>query len=425
MEDDPAEGAGPAGKLRKYVRKKLARRARRREPTGFGLAMAETLASLNPAHWGEVTAGASVFLQPPFLETFREAGPPSLLHRYGLVYRGARPVAAFTAQLLEVRASQLLHADEPLDDEDRAALSLRSLTASALKRVRRRLMVCGSLATYGPHGVAFREGEDPAEIWPAIAEALYRIRRADRLHGPVDYILLKEIPEPEMAAARVLEDYSYRPLEVDPNMVLELDPAWGDLDGYLAALNKKYRKAARTTVKAVAAAGCEVAPLEDPGSRAARLHELYLAVSDRSQFRLLELPEAFFPTLAIALGPERFRVIGIHQGGTLIGHVTVVRDGDTAVGYYLGIDYEANAELPVYHRLLFAVIEQALAWGSKRISFGGTALDAKARLGCTPVPCHAWIRHRVPVVNVLVRRALAAIPHEEAPARNPFKTPPT
>ena len=71
--------------------------------------------------------------------------------------------------------------------------------------------------------------------------------------------------------------------------------------------------------------------------------------------------------------------------------------------------------------LLFAVIEQGLEWGARRILFGGTALEPKARLGCTPVPCQVWVRHRVPLVNTFVRQVPQALPHEEAPDRNPFK----
>ena len=36
--------------------------------------------------------------------------------------------------------------------------------------------------------------EEPARLWPAIAEALYRIRNAEKLVGKADYVLVKDIP---------------------------------------------------------------------------------------------------------------------------------------------------------------------------------------------------------------------------------------
>jgi len=87
----------------------------------------------------------------------------------------------------------------------------------------------------------------------------------------------------------------------------------------------------------------------------------------------------------------------------------------------LGIDYEANAQLPIYHRLLLAVIEQGIAWQCSRISFGRTALDAKSRLGCVPEQTHVWVRHRVPALNVMIQQMLRNVHHAEPPDRNPFK----
>jgi hypothetical protein len=101
--------------------------------------------------------------------------------------------------------------------------------------------------------------------------------------------------------------------------------------------------------------------------------------------------------------------------------VTTLCDGETAVGYYIGFDGRANEEAPVYFRLLQAVIADAIKLGCKRVSLGRTALEPKARLGAKPVPMRCWVRHRVPALNVLLRGLLGAIPHDEAPERNPFK----
>lgn len=400
---------------------KLSRRRARRTPSGLDFVLADRLAAVRPDHWDAVAAHGSVFLSRAFLGALEDHRPADLTPRYGIAYRGDTPVAIFLTQSLEVSGAQFGSAEAALSPADQDALGLGKVTRKALAKVTRRLMVCGNLFTYGHHGVAFALGEDPAVMWRVVAEGLYRLRRADRLQGRVDYQVVKDLPAAPDDPATGLARYSYRPLAVDPNMVLALDPSWGDFDGYLAALTKKYRKAARTAVKKIEKAGARVEPLADLAAHGARVHELYRAVASRSDFRLVELGEGFFPALADQLGAERFAAPAIWRGDELLGYVTVVRDGDTAVGYYLGVDYEANAEMPVYHRLLYAVVEQALAWGCRRISFGGTALEAKARVGAVAEPTVAWVRHRVPLLNVLVRRALSGVPHPEPPERNPFK----
>jgi hypothetical protein len=105
----------------------------------------------------------------------------------------------------------------------------------------------------------------------------------------------------------------------------------------------------------------------------------------------------------------------------LLGFVTTLKDGETAVGYYIGFNRASNADLPIYHRLMHATIGDAMDLGCRRLSMGRTALEAKARLGARPVPLQVWIRHRQPVVNFFVRNLLQLVPHDEAPERNPFK----
>jgi predicted N-acyltransferase len=241
------------------------------------------------------------------------------------------------------------------------------------------------------------------------------------LHGQIDYVLLKDLPDGLNRTAEALGRFSYRPLETEPEMMLALSPQWRSFDDYLVHLNKKYRKAALDVFGTLDAAGVVVRPLRDLDERVERMHELYHAVAARAQVRLAELPAGYFAVLARSLGDERFVVLGAEQADRLIAFVSVIRDGQTAVGYYLGLDYAANAELPVYHRMLYAVIEQSIRWGCSQVSFGRTALEAKARLGCQPVPTFVWVRHRVPLLNLVVRQLLKFVPHDAPPVRNPFR----
>jgi len=212
-------------------------------------------------------------------------------------------------------------------------------------------------------------------------------------------------------------------LATEPNMVLALDPTWRTHDDYLAALDAKYRRKFKDIAKKLAAGGCVVENLAgDLSAHGARLHELYLAVQGNATVRLVTLPAAYLPALARAAG-DSFRCTVIRRAGQIIGFVTSLRDGDTAIGYYIGFDRAAADEgLPLYLRLLHATIEDALTWKSARLSLGRTALEPKAGLGARPEPMTVWLRHRVPAVNWLLRGLLGAVPHAEAPERNPFKT---
>lgn len=285
------------------------------------------------------------------------------------------------------------------------------------------MLVCGNLLSWGMHGISFAPDVDQETLWPAIAEAIYRLRRVDKLFGDTAFVMVKDITDSYASAASALSRFSYRELETEPNMVLDIAPQWNSYDDYLASLTSKYRKQAKQIEKEVTAAGCTVADIasEQVARDAEQLHALYLQTHKNARLRLVTLPVAFLPTLAERLGADmRFTVL--KRDDQLLGFVTTVKDGETAVGYYIGFDRKANAEVPIYFRLLQSVVSHAIELGCKRLSLGRTALEPKARLGARPEPMRVWIRHRLPMLNVIVRGLLHVIDdHEEAPERNPFK----
>jgi len=417
----------PFGDLIDRVARARSDHRERHRPTGFGFALADSVDYLDAAQWDGLTASQSRFLQRPYLRVLEQFGPSNVRQRYALVFRGRQPVAALAAQLATITADTLVKDDSPAAARS-AKPSLqevmdpiaRKVRGRALGQVRADVLICGNLFSWGLHGAAFAKGEDSSALWPAVAEAVYRLRRAERLASRVDFTIVKDVPDPDADGSRALERFSYQPFDTDPDMVLDLAPEWRTYDDYLSGLNAKYRKAAVRTLKEVEQAGYTLEQMTDLEAHAARLHELYRQVHERATLRLVMLPAGFFPALAAAL-PGQFRCGAIRRGDELAGFVTTLKDKDTAVGYYLGYDTAANASVPIYLRLLHAVVADALALGCRRLSLGRTALEPKARLGARPEPLRIWLRHRQPVFNWLVRPLLGLVPVDEVPERNPFK----
>lgn len=393
----------PGSRLVEKVRAAHARHLARHRPTGFDLATADRVAYLHHADWDAVTAEASVFTSRRYLAALDAASPENVRPRYALAYRGGAPVAAVAMQSVRIPAD-----------------GLRAHDASWRRRLGAEVLVCGNLLAWGRHGVTFAPAVAAADAWPAVAEALYRVRRAHKLEGQTDFVLVKDLTEADAGGVSSLETFGYRPFETEPDMVLELPEGCGTLDDYLALFRGKYRKSARAVLQEAERAGYRVELVADVAAAAETLHRLYLQVHAGAPVRLFTLSPSYLPAVAAALG-DGFRCVALVREGRTDGFVTVVRDGSTAVAYYMGYDRAANAAAPVYFRLLYAAVEAALAMGCRRVSFGRTALEPKARLGARPVPLRCWVRHRLPVVNLAIRRWLREVPHDDAPDRSPFR----
>ena len=367
----------------------------RNRPSGFAFALADSIDYLNEAHWNQVTDPNSLFFSRRYLRVLEDAGPENLRPCYAIIFREKEPVAAIAAQSVTVSVSRLRK---------------QSSTNVPLDLIEEKMLVCGNLLSWGMHGISFAPNVDQASVWPAVAEGIYRLRRVDKLFGDTAFVMVKDITDTYASSAAALSRFSYRELETEPNMVLDISPKWKSYDDYLASLTSKYRKQAKQIEKEVTEAGCNVEDIksDEVARNAEQLHELYLQTHRNARLRLVTLPVTFLPTLAESLGDDmRFTVL--RQGETLLGFVTTVKDGETAVGYYIGFDRKANAGIPIYFRLLQAVVGHAIELGCKRLSLGRTALEPKARLGARPDPMRIWIRHRIPMLNLIVRGLLHTI----------------
>lgn len=395
-----------------------ARHLARHQPSGFTFALADSIAQLRPEHWDACAAEASVFLSRRYLALLEAHAPENVKPLYALVYRAGRPVAAVAAQAVEIRGDQV---PKPMAQ----ATAVAKAGYRALARVKERILVAGNLLSWGFHGVAFAPGEARAELWPGVAEALYRLRRSQKLFGETALVMVKDLTDDLGDGEAGLGRFSYRPLETEPNMVLDVDPAWRSFEDYLGSLRSTYRNAVKKVRKDVESAGFRMESL-DGAAVAARAQEilgLYHQVHDGQKLRLVSIRESYIPALAEAFG-EAFRTqAAIGADGKMAGFITTLQDGQGAVGYYIGFDKAAAAAgVPIYLRLLQAVIEDAIALGARRISLGRSALQPKASLGAKPEAMRCLIRHRIPALNWVVRGLLETLPDPDLPPeRNPFK----
>ena len=402
--------------LTRWARSAVDRRTQRYRASGLRFALADRIDYFNPDAWDAVARHGSLYLDRRYLKALEACSGADIEPRYALLFDGGEPVAAVSAQRVRIQGARL-KPDTPPDELPLAEAIGRLVRDRLLDCLDDTMLVCGNMYGGGPTGAALRPGVDTTQVWSGVAESLYRMRRADKLVGDPAFVLFKDV-DPSVPSA-ALHRFSYRPIDTEPEMVLALDPAWRSFDDYLTALNKKYRAAARKVRKQLDAAQVHVVA-DDRETPCAALNALYQQVVARAESSPVVLPADYFERVRAALGDDA-RVTTLSRDGALLGFVITLRDGDTAIGHFVGIDYAID--LPIYFRLLQAVIEAGIALGCRQIRFGRTALDAKARLGALPVPQQVWCRHRHGALNLVIRELFSLVDPAEAPDRNPFKAP--
>ena len=407
---------------------RLHTRRRLRQPSGLRFAMADRIDQLNPAAWDALAEGRSWFFSRDYLRMLEQTPPSCIEPRYGLISDDDGPVAAVVMQWVELKAERLrphAHAAPAAAKPRLKKLLDRAATgggSALINRISERVLVCGNLLSYGEHAVAAARDIAPQALWPAVAELLYRVRRADKLAGQAGFVLIKDVLEAQADSIAVLRGLSYRGVETGPNMVLQLDPAWRSHADYLASLASKYRSATRKQIlEPLQRAGLELRAFVPDAALAERMHVLYLQVHENAGFRPFTLHPDYFRAFSDAAG-ARLRCTGLFDvRQQLLGFIVTLGDGAQALAYHIGFDRAAAERLPLYLGLLHASVGDGIALGARELSLGRTALEPKARLGALPQPMTVWMRHRQPLLNQLTLRLLGLVTHEEAPERKPFK----
>jgi predicted N-acyltransferase len=417
----------------KRVRARLADRRELRRPSGFRIAVADTISQLDRNQWDDVVDGESWFFSRGYLAMIERVPPAVVEPRYALVSDDQGPVAAVVLQWAEVDGTRLrpLPKATPEEDELNPLRKLvdklsRPARAAFASRLRERVLVCGNLLTYGQHAVAVARDVEPDSVWPAVAEVLYRVRRAEKLAGQAGFVLIKDVPLDDNAGVAQLEGLGYRGIETEPNMVLAIDPAWKTHADYLASMASKYRSAIKNQILLpIDKAGLVVRAFTPSGELGRRAHALYLGVHENAGLRPFTLHPDYFAALSETAG-ERVRFTGLFAGPddapeALRGFIVTLADVDEALGYHIGFEQRREHDLPLYLRLLHASVADAIAMRARALSLGRTALEPKSRLGARPQEMQVWLRHRQPVFNQIVKRLVGFAHHADAPEVNPFK----
>src|SRR3569833_79068 len=275
-----AKPRNPIHKAATALRELRERHEDRHRTSGINIAFEDREEFHNHSAWDSVTKKGSMFLRRDVLRVIEGHGPENLAPRYSVIYRDKQPVAALAAQIVSVTAKHLRHhgsTSPKTASKNLLHTALKPAAHLATARLDERILVAGNLKSKGFHGVAFAPGENPALIWPGVADALYRIRRAERLEGQTNFVMGKDVTEQE-TGLEALRRFSYRPLETEPIMVLAIQPSWRNYEDYLAALDAKYRRNAKKQKKKHTTAGCTIEPLSQLSAHISRLHKLYLSV---------------------------------------------------------------------------------------------------------------------------------------------------
>ena len=250
------------------------------------------------------------------------------------------------------------------------------------------VLVCGLPASFGQCNLAVSEDAQLA--------LLVREMEAVARESGLRYLCVKEFKAHELPRVAALEQHGFFRGSSIPYMSMEI--RWRSFDEYLASLRHSYRRhILRSLAKkpAILHGGTEILS-------AARFHQLYENVMERAETRLETLNEAFFERLWVELGGELQILVAVDREEVL-GAALLVKSGTTMNFMLVGLPPAPRTPQDVYFNLLYAIVDQAIRQGCRRLNLGQTAYWGKQQIGGEPEETFLFFKAANPLMHALLR----------------------
>lgn len=264
----------------------------------------------------------------------------------------------------------------------------RFLPGGWRNRLKIGLLFCGLPLPYGENQLRIAADCDRAAVIAELNRALRELAKQQR----ASLISVKEFDTRECEKLEGLAQAGFLRCEIPP--LHRLDRPFSSLKDYLDALRSRYRAQVNRSLKKFAAAGFRVEQVCGPQRLGDALtdeaHKLYLAVRERSDYKLEILPAELMRELGRRFGPDASLTCA-YKENRLAGFTLGLMSGGVYYNLVSGLDYELNAEGDVYFNLFYHDMDFAWKRGAKEIDLGLTSDDFKSRLGTKNEPLYLFI----------------------------------
>lgn len=367
--------------------------------------------------WDDFSEVTNVYFSKPYLKSFEEFNSQRIQFFYIIISKNNQAISMATIQVLEF---DFLGSDFT-SNSNQFVQKISDQLSGVLKRNYVKIMICGSIFLSGEHGIYIKQTEDKKLVLEHIVKGIQSIVNANKyLKKWVDIILLKDFITASLPITNNLKQYNYTPIQVDPNMVLALNPDWRSFEDYLAAFKSKFRVKAKKAYKTSHQLIVKDFNSEDIKLYKKQLTALYDNVKTKATFNPEALNLSTYGALKKVMG-DNFIFKAYFLDDKLVGFMSGVINESVLDAHYVGINYDLNKKHAIYSRMLYDYVTIGIERQVKEINFGRTAGEIKSTLGAVPQELTCYIRHKKSVANFLFKPFLKKVKPTVFEQRFPFK----
>ncbi|MBT8232940.1 MAG: GNAT family N-acetyltransferase [Saprospiraceae bacterium] len=368
--------------------------------------------------WSQLS-NKTIFAGVEYLELLEEYGPIGYKYYYAILLKNEIPQTAFYFQKKRVELSKDFrvhtHSNSFFDKMKVAFLK------RFFKFVNHEILICGNVLltgefAYGPTHLF----EPNSQIFDTIFKSTVDfIQQIDKVK--VQSILCKDYYKEGPHKILSFKASGFYEFEVQPTMIVNVNPEWKSLDDYLGAVKSKYRVKFKKVIKKSGGLEFKRMSINDAEKYNDAMYALYKRTADRATFSLFTLNEKYFYKLKETL-KENLQLLGVFKEDQILGFFTFVKDNDHGDAHFLGYNVNENSKYQLYFNMLLRLVEESISQGSSSLNLSRTALEIKSSVGAEPHAMYVYLKHLNPIINKLLPFILdRVVPENNWEQRRPFK----
>lgn len=283
-----------------------------------------------------------------------------------------------------------------------------------------KIIICGNSFVSGEHGIFIKKGENKRLILRKISKGILHYTEYSNQENPVDIFMMKDFIVDSLSVTNELLSLGYYAFNIEPNMILKINPQWQNFDNYLAALKTKFRVKAKKAIKLSTNLVTKDITVLNFEEHLLKMTELYKKVVTKAAFNLSEFKLQTYKSLKTKLG-DSYILKSYWIEDKMVGFMSGMINKKNLDAHFVGLDYEFNKQYAIYQRMLYDYIKIAIDNKIERLNFGRTASEIKSSVGAVPEDLTVYIRHKKSIRNKILKLFLLKIQPTEFKQKFPFK----
>jgi len=367
--------------------------------------------------WKELNCAHNLYFSSNYLEALEKHNSHLSFYYIVLKNKNEKAIALANVQIINF---QLEGIEKDTSSIFKKITSIGRRLTIIPKEKPLKIINCGNTFVSGEHGIFIKKGENKRLILRKISKGILHHTENSNQKNPIDIFMMKDFRTESLPITKELISMGYYAFNIEPNLILKINPKWRNFEDYLTALKTKFRVKAKKAMKLSNDLVTKEISVLNFDEHLLKMTELYKKVVTKAAFNLGEFNLQTYKSLKAKLG-HSYILKSYWIDDKMVGFMSGMINKNHLDAHFVGIDYELNKQYAIYQRMLYDYIKTAIDHKIEVLNFGRTASEIKSSVGAEPQDLTVYIRHKKSIRNKFLKLFLLKIQPSEFNQKFPFK----